>query len=229
MLELHDVERIPVGSDLLASNARAAVHNREHFLDHGVYVLNLMSGPGAGKTTLLERTVDALAPRYRLGVIEGDIQSSYDAERIGHHGVPVHQINTGGACHLDARSIHEALEHFDLRALDALIIENVGNLVCPAEFDLGEQDKVMVLSVTEGHDKPQKYPAMFHAARVMLLNKVDLLPYVDFDVAQAERAARALNLDLEIFRVSARTGEGLDAWYRWLESRIRRSRGLAAH
>ncbi|MCC6521059.1 MAG: hydrogenase nickel incorporation protein HypB [Polyangiaceae bacterium] len=229
MLELHDAEEIPVGADLLATNAKAALHNREHFLGHGVYVLNLMSGPGAGKTTLLERTLDALAPRYRLAVIEGDVQTRHDADRIARHGVPVHQINTGGACHLDARLVHQALDHFELGALDALIIENVGNLVCPAEFDLGEHDKVMVLSVTEGHDKPQKYPVMFHAARALLLNKMDLLPHVDFDVAYAERAARALNLDLEIFRVSARSGEGLDAWYRWLEARIGKARRHLSH
>lgn len=217
-----DHGHIHVGQDILAGNNAAAAHNREHFLRAGVYVLNLMSGPGAGKTTLVERTLEALGPRVRFAVIEGDIQSSEDADRIARHGVPVVQINTGGACHLDARMVHEHLGMFDLQATDALIVENVGNLVCPAEFDLGEHDKVTVLSVTEGDDKPRKYPVMYHVSKAMLVSKVDLLPYVDFDQARAVRDARALNLDLEVFPVSARTGEGMDAWLLWLESRIRR-------
>jgi len=218
---MHD---IAVDTDILASNEAMALHNREHFREHGVYVCNLMSAPGAGKTTLLERTLAQLAPRFRIGVIEGDVQGREDAERIAKLGVPVVQINTGGACHLDARLIHHHLDSFVLDDLDALVIENVGNLVCPAEFDLGEQDKIMLLSVAEGDDKPKKYPVMFHVARVLLLNKMDLLPHVTFDVARAERDARALNLDLEIFRLSARTGEGLDAWCAWLADRIERVR-----
>jgi len=220
---MHD---IAVREEVLGSNEAAAQHNREHFREHRLYVANLMSGPGAGKTALLERAIDALAGRFRIGVVEGDVQGSADAERIARHGVPVVQINTGGACHLDARLVHKHLHALDLDALDVLFIENVGNLVCPAEFDLGEHDKVMVLSVAEGADKPGKYPVMFHVSRVLLLNKVDLLPHVDFDLARAERDARALNLDLEIFRVSARTGEGLDAWHRWLAGRIERARSL---
>ncbi|WP_428266868.1 hydrogenase nickel incorporation protein HypB [Haliangium sp.] len=220
MYQTHDAHSIDLGIDLRAANQSAADHNRDHFLAHQVYVLNLMSAPGAGKTTLLERTIDALAGRWRMAVIEGDVQSRADAERIEQRGVPVVQINTGGACHLDARLIHDHLGGFDLSALDLLVIENVGNLVCPAEFDLGEHDKVMLLSVTEGHDKPEKYPLMFHAARAMLLTKIDLLPHVDFDPDLAERRARALNRELEIFRLSARTGAGLDAWCRWLEARV---------
>ena len=220
---MHD---IAVKEDILASLEEAAAHNREHFRDHRLYVANLMSGPGAGKTALLERTIDALAGRYRIGVVEGDVQGSEDAVRIARHGVPVVQINTGGACHLDARLLHRHLGALDLDALDVLLVENVGNLVCPAEFDLGEHDKIMVLSVTEGADKPSKYPVMFHVSRVLLLNKVDLLPHVDFDLPRAERDARALNLDLEVFRVSARTGEGLEAWFRWLDARIQRTQAL---
>lgn len=216
---MHDVA---VGVDILATNEAVALRNREHFLAHGVYVFNLMSAPGAGKTSLLERTVVALKNKYRIAVVEGDVQGREDADRIARHGVPAVQINTGGSCHLDARLIHERVEAFDLDSVDVLIIENVGNLVCPAEFDLGEHDKIMLLSVAEGDDKPKKYPVMFHVARVLLLNKIDLLPYVSFDPERAERDARALNLDLEIMRVSARTGEGLDAWYGWLEQRIAR-------
>jgi hydrogenase nickel incorporation protein HypB len=219
---MHDVT---VGASLLADNDSAALHCREHLAEHRVYALNLMSAPGAGKTTILERTLAALAGRYRVGVIEGDVQGDHDARRVAKLGVPVVQVNTGAACHLDARQVHAQLDHFHLDELDALIIENVGNLVCPAEFDLGEHDKIMVLSVTEGHDKPRKYPVMFHRARVMLLNKIDLLPHTDFDVDEAIRTARAFNLDLEVFRLSARTGEGIDAWVAWLARRIDRVRG----
>ena len=218
-------QHIHVGQDVLAGNNAAAAHNREHFLQHGVYVLNLMSGPGAGKTTLCEKTLAALSKRYRFAVIEGDIQSSEDADRIAKQGVPVVQINTGGACHLDARMVHDRLGEFDLDNTDVLLIENVGNLVCPAEFDLGEHDKVTVLSTTEGDDKPRKYPVMYHVSKAMLLNKIDLLPYVDFDSDRAVRDATALNLDLEVFPVSARSGEGMDVWLSWLEKRIQRVAG----
>jgi hydrogenase nickel incorporation protein HypB len=214
------MHEIAVKADLLHDNDEAAHHNREHFIEHGVYVFNLMSAPGAGKTTLLEHTVDALKTRFRIAVIEGDLQTSTDADRIAKHGVKALQINTGGACHLDARMIHHHLGDLDLEHLDVLVIENVGNLVCPAEFDLGEHDKVMVLSVTEGHDKPRKYPLMFHVARAMLVNKIDLLPHTDFDLARASRDARAYNLDLEVMPVSARTGEGMKVWFEWLEKRI---------
>ncbi|MBN2798895.1 MAG: hydrogenase nickel incorporation protein HypB [Deltaproteobacteria bacterium] len=218
------MHQIDVGSSILAHNDALAMHNREHFIEEGVYVLNLMSGPGAGKTTILEQTVRALSGKYRIAVIEGDVQTSQDADRVAAAGAPVIQINTGGACHLDARQIHDNLHTFALDALDLLIIENVGNLVCPAEFDLGEHDKVMVLSTTEGADKPSKYPVMFHEARAMLLNKIDLLPYLDFDTEKALRDARALNLDLDIFQVSARTGAGMEGWYAWLEQRIAKVR-----
>lgn len=221
------MHEISIESDILASNEKCAQHNRQHFIEHGVYVLNLMSGPGAGKTTLLEKTIDLMKDRYRIAVIEGDVQTRADADRIEAHGVPVVQINTGGACHLDARLIENVMPRFELDALDLLIIENVGNLVCPAEFDLGEHDKVMLLSVTEGADKPLKYPVMFHVAKALLLTKVDLLPYVDFDVHSALRDARALNLDLEVFEISSKTDSGLDAWCSWVATRIERVKSLS--
>lgn len=216
---MHEVH---VGTNLLAENDLAAQHNRQHFIEHKVYVLNLMSAPGAGKTTLLEKTVSALKEKYKIAVIEGDVQTNEDAERIEKHGVKAIQINTGSACHLDARMIEKQLAELKLDTLDLLIIENVGNLVCPAEFDLGEHDKVMVLSVTEGHDKPKKYPVMFHVVKAMVLNKIDLLEHVDFDVERAKRDSRSLNLDLEIFEVSAKTEAGLSNWLAWIEKRIER-------
>ena len=218
---MHD---IPVQQPLLHDNQMAAHENRRRFDARGIYVANLMSGPGAGKTTLLEQTLGALAGRYRMAVIEGDVQSDADAERIARLDVPVHQINTGGACHLDARQVRDGLDALPLDSLDVLFVENVGNLVCPAEFDLGEHDKVVLLSVPEGDDKPKKYPLMFHVARAMVLNKIDLLPLTDFDRDAAVSDARDLNLDLEVFSVSCRTGEGLEAWTTWLAGRIERVR-----
>jgi hydrogenase nickel incorporation protein HypB len=218
---MHD---IAIHSNILADNESLANVNREVFTSHGVYVVNLMSAPGSGKTSILEKTIQAIGDKFRIGVIEGDVQGHQDAERIERLQIPVIQINTGGACHLDAKQIQENLRAFNLHDLDLLIIENVGNLVCPAEFDLGEHDKVMVLSITEGHDKPRKYPVMFHTARAMLLNKIDLLPHTDFDVQKATHDARALHLDLEIFQISARTGEGISQWVDWLTGRIQKTK-----
>jgi hydrogenase nickel incorporation protein HypB len=212
---------VSVEKDVLHDNARDAKVNRERFAKCGVYVLNLMSGPGAGKTTLLEKTAEALQKRLKLAVIAGDLETRRDADRIGAHGVPVTQINTGGACHIEAHQIARACEQFDLKQIELLIIENVGNLVCPAEFDLGETGKVMILSCAEGHDKPGKYPLMFRESQLMLINKIDLLPYTNFSVDAAIKDARALKPDLEVLKISARTGEGLDAWYRWLEAKAR--------
>ena len=178
-----------------------------------------MSSPGAGKTSLVEKTILGLRDRFRIGVIEGDIQSTYDADRVAALDTPVVQINTGGGCHLDANMIREALASLDLDAIDLLIVENVGNLVCPAEFQIGEDAKVMILSTPEGADKPLKYPLIFQESSVMLLNKIDLLPHLDFDPEKARQAALALNPDLEIFEVSCRTGQGLDAWFAWLAGR----------
>jgi hydrogenase nickel incorporation protein HypB len=201
-----------------------AAANRMRFAAARVHVLNLMSAPGSGKTSLLERTLEAAAGRWRMGVIEGDIQGSADADRVARFGVPVRQINTHGACHLDPRQVETALVGLDLEGLDLLIIENVGNLVCPAEFDLGEEDRVMLLSVAEGHDKPAKYPLMFSTADLLVLNKTDLEDLTGFDRAEALRAAHALNPHLEHLALSCRTGEGLDAWLGWLERRLAHSR-----
>ncbi|MBI5445859.1 MAG: hydrogenase nickel incorporation protein HypB [Deltaproteobacteria bacterium] len=213
---------IAVETDVLAKNDRLAGENRGLFSRKRVFVLNLVSSPGSGKTTILERTLRDLAGRSRFAVIEGDQQTDNDAVRIAATGVPVKQVNTGAGCHLDAHMICHAVDAFDLDRVDVLLIENVGNLVCPASFDLGEDHKVVVLSVTEGEDKPLKYPAMFRHADVMLLNKVDLLPYLDFDAAKCRELARRVNPDILIFEVSSKTGEGMEAWYEWLSSRARK-------
>jgi len=218
---------VPVVRNILQANERLAAENRRLFDDTGIYVINLMSSPGAGKTSLLERTIDGLAGRVRMAVIEGDLQSSYDAERIQRKGVQAVQINTGGGCHLDGNMIQVAMGALDLRDVDLLIIENVGNLVCPAEFNLGEHDKVMILSVAEGDDKPLKYPLMFQISSVLLVNKIDLLPYIECSLETIHERARQLNGRQAVFDVSCRTGEGLDGWLTWLEGRVRAHRKSA--
>ena len=208
--------KVKVVSRILEANDRIAEENRKRFRDAGVYVVNLMGAPGAGKTTLLERTISGLKPKMKVGVIEGDIVGSDDAERIGALDVPVVQINTGGACHLDANMISEVLNELPLKDLDLLIIENVGNLVCPAEFNVGEDRKMMVLSIAEGHDKPLKYPLMFRESSALVLNKMDLLPYMNTDIKKVRNDSLALNPKLNIFEVSCATGAGIDAWTQWL-------------
>jgi hydrogenase nickel incorporation protein HypB len=208
--------KVKVVTRILEANDRIAEENRKRFQDAGVYVVNLMGAPGAGKTTLLERTIKALKPRLRLGVIEGDIVGSDDAERIGALDVPVVQINTGGACHLDANMISEVLDELPLNKLDMLIIENVGNLVCPAEFKVGEEMKMMVLSIAEGHDKPLKYPLMFRESSALVLNKIDLLPYMNTDMNKVRNDSLALNPKLKIFEVSCASGAGIETWATWL-------------
>ena len=212
--------KISVVKNVLDANDRIAQENRALFDDKGLYVINLMSSPGAGKTTLVEATIAALRDRFRIGVIEGDIQDTHDADRIARLEIPVVQINTGGGCHLDGNMVREALPSLDLDQLDLLIVENVGNLVCPAEFKIGENVKIMILSTPEGADKPAKYPLMFQEASVMIVNKMDLMPYVDFDLAKAKKDALGLNPKLSIIEVSCKTGEGLPAWVEWLEGRI---------
>jgi hydrogenase nickel incorporation protein HypB len=214
--------KISVVKNILEANQRIAEENRRRFSASQVLVLNLMSSPGAGKTSLLERTIQILKDEFRVGVIEGDIQSTYDAERIGRTGAPVVQINTGGACHLDSNMVQEALRNLDIKTLDLLFIENVGNLVCPAEFNLGEDFKAMILSVAEGDDKPLKYPLMFHESSLLLINKIDLLPFCDCNPSLMEERALKINPRLVIFRVSCRTGEGLDGWADWLRQQLRR-------
>jgi hydrogenase nickel incorporation protein HypB len=202
--------------DILAANDAIAERNRERFQGRGIFALNLVSSPGSGKTTLLVRTIERLTGVVPVAVIEGDQQTSFDAERIRATGAPAIQINTGKGCHLDARMIETALGRLGPADGSVLMIENVGNLVCPAGFDLGEAHKVVVLSVTEGEDKPLKYPDMFHAASLMLLNKVDLLPYVSFDVAKCIEYARRVNPSIEVMQVSATKGDGMDLWINWI-------------
>lgn len=208
--------KVKVVSRILEANDRIAEENRKRFKEAGVYVANLMGAPGAGKTSLLERTIRELKPKFRIGVIEGDIVGTDDAERIGALDVPVVQINTGGACHLDANMISEVLDELPLKDLDMLIIENVGNLVCPAEFNVGEDMKMMVLSIAEGHDKPLKYPLMFRESSALVLNKMDILPYMNTDIKKVRNDSLALNPKLQIFEVSCATGAGIGAWTQWL-------------
>jgi len=215
---------IRLEADVLGANQRIADRNRAHFAAHGITALNLVSSPGSGKTTLLCATIEALkhrAPGRPLAVIEGDQQTSHDADRIRATGAPAIQVNTGAGCHLDAPMVAAAFDRLPLHAAPAdagglLFIENVGNLVCPAMWDLGEAAKVAVLSVTEGEDKPLKYPDMFAAAKLMVLNKVDLLPHLDFDVARCIDYALRVNPSIEVLLVSARSGQGMDAWLDWL-------------
>lgn len=211
---------IKLVKDILQANEVIAAQNKELFAKKGVYVINLMGGAGAGKTTLLERTIERLKGKRRMAVIEGDIATSRDAERIAAHQIPAVQINTGGECHLDGNMVRVGLEQLNFDRIDLLVVENVGNLVCPAEFNIGEDAKAMVCTVTEGDDKPLKYPLMFQVSSVLLLNKMDLLPHVTFDVDRFRADALKVNPRLEIIPISCSTGEGLDSWLRWLEQRI---------
>ena len=210
--------KVVVKADILGRNESAAAENAALFAQHGIYALNLLGSPGSGKTSLLEQTLKELGTDLRMAVIEGDLFTSKDAVRIEACGAPVVQINTSGGCHLDAAMVAAALDQLDLAALDLLIIENVGNLVCPAEFALGEDAKAVVLSITEGDDKPLKYPLIFKESAAALLNKVDILPYTNFDMASACADIRALHPGIAVLPVSCRTGEGLSAWYAWLRA-----------
>jgi hydrogenase nickel incorporation protein HypB len=207
---------VQIEQDILAKNDGYAARNREWLADRGIFALNLVSSPGSGKTTLLVKTIEALRSAIELTVIEGDQQTTHDADRVRATGVRAIQINTGKGCHLDAHMVGRALERLAPPDDSVLMIENVGNLVCPSSFDLGEAHKVVVLSVTEGEDKPLKYPDMFHAARLMLLNKIDLLPYLDFDVEACLANARRVNPKMAILPISARTGQGMDDWLAWI-------------
>ena len=208
--------QIPVVRNVLEANEKMAAHVRRQLSGRKILTLNLISSPGAGKTSLLERTLRDLAGEFRMAVIEGDLQTDNDARRVAATGAQAVQINTDGGGHLDSNMILTALDNLELDGLDILFIENVGNLVCPVEFDCGEDAKVALLSVTEGDDKPEKYPLLFNLAKAMVLNKVDLLPHVDFDMDRARAFATKLNKDLRVLEVSCRSGEGLDAWYDWL-------------
>ena len=210
---------VQIEQDILGKNDRYAAINRARFEQQSLFVLNLVSSPGSGKTTLLTETLDRIKESRKVAVIEGDQQTANDADRIRETGVQAIQVNTGKGCHLDAHMVGHAMERFEDLKGGLLFIENVGNLVCPAAFDLGEAHKVAILSVTEGEDKPLKYPDMFHAADLMILNKTDLLPYLDFDVERCIDYARQVNPDIQVLQLSARSGEGMDGWVEWLESR----------
>jgi len=221
------VTTISVLQNLLSQNNLQAEHNRAHFDAHKVLVINLMSSPGSGKTALLEATIKRLRGSLKIAVIEGDLETENDAKRIQAQGVPAYQITTGTACHLDAHLVHDALHHMDLENLDLLFIENVGNLVCPASFDLGHHRNVVLLSVTEGDDKPAKYPVMFRAADLMLISKTDLLPFLDdFSPTKAEQNLHNLANDAPVIKFSSKVGEGLDTWIAWLHAEINHYRSL---
>lgn len=207
---------IKVLKNILDANEQMAAGNRAILDGHSVFAVNLMASPGAGKTSLVLETLKGIGDKIRLGVVEGDISSSIDAERIAEENVPVVQINTGGECHLDAGMVRNALENMPLADIDLLLIENVGNLVCPAEFNIGEHLKVVISSIPEGDDKPLKYPAIFLTADAVVINKTDLLPYLQFDTARFSESVRSLNQKVEIFEVSCTTGEGIDRWVSWL-------------
>lgn len=213
---------VTIERKVLEKNDQIAAQNRARFAAQRLFVLNLVSSPGAGKTSLLEQTMDRLRGRVRLGVIEGDVQTDLDATRVARYGVPVVQIVTNGGCHLEARLVQEAADQLDLSQVDLLVIENVGNLVCPATFDLGETMKVVVVSTTEGDDKPLKYPAMFQAASVLVINKMDLLPYVPCDRGALSWNALGINPALRIFETSCTTGTGIAEWCEWLEQEVGR-------
>jgi hydrogenase nickel incorporation protein HypB len=212
--------KVMLTTKILDANERIAEENKKMFKEAGVYVVNLMSSPGAGKTSLLEKTIEAIKDKVRVGVIEGDITGTNDAERIDRFGVPVVQINTEGACHLDANMIANAAKELPLKDLDLLFIENVGNLVCPAEFKVGEDVKVMILSLTEGDDKPLKYPLMFQESSVLIINKIDLKDYLDVSIDKIKKDAQFLNPKIKIFEVSCKTGQGIDEWTNWLLTSI---------
>lgn len=219
---------IQVLEDLLHENDRQADHNRAHFDKHGVFAVNIMSGPGSGKTSLLEATIKALPADVRIAVIEGDLETENDAERIRRHGVAAIQITTGMACHLDAHMVHDALHELDLSGVDILFIENVGNLVCPASFDIGQHSNVLLLSVTEGDDKPEKYPIMVRAADQALITKTDLLPYIEeFSVARARACFSAIRGDLPVIELSTKNGRGMADWLAWLSACIAERRRAA--
>ncbi len=214
------MSRVQVKRKVLKENDRIAEELRNQFSSQRVLTLNLISSPGAGKTSLLEQSLQHFSEDVRTAVLTGDIETENDAERLASYGYPVRQITTGGSCHLDARMIEKGLADLGEDGLDVLFIENVGNLVCPASFDLGEASKIVVLSVTEGDDKPLKYPSTFLKSDLLVLNKIDLLPHVPFDISKARENAKRVHPDIEILEVSCTTGEGVDAWVRWVENRL---------
>ena len=230
---MHQIIDETLGINLLHANQEGADHNRAHFDEWGITCLNVMSSPGAGKTVLLEKTLAALTDSLQIAVIEGDMTTELDADRLRQYGVPVVAINTGRACHLDARMVagglHTLAQRHTPTDLDLVIVENVGNLVCPAEFEVGEHAKVALLSITEGEDKPLKYPVMFREADVLVITKVDLAPYLDVDLSRIEANVREINPQVTIIAVSAKTGTGLEAWFDWVRAAVKPSQMAAAH
>lgn len=212
---------ISIERNILEANDSVAEELKKIFAQSNVLVLNLISSPGSGKTSLLEKTLSDLREEFKMGVIEGDCQTDNDAKRVAATGAKAVQINTDGGCHLDSKMIRDVIKNFDLNDLDILFIENVGNLVCPVEFDCGEDAKIALLSAAEGDDKPEKYPRLFQLAHAMIINKIDLLDYVDFDVAKAAKFGKALNNDIEVFEISCRSKQGLENWYAWLRKQVR--------
>jgi len=209
---------IRIMKNILDRNSNKAEENRKLLEENELLMVNIISSPGAGKTTLLERTCEALGKKFRIGIIEGDVTTDRDAQRLKIFDIPIVSINTEGGCHLDSHSISKAMEHFDLGSLDILFVENVGNLICPSQFDLGETFKVAVVSTTEGDDKPSKYPMIFSEARAVILNKMDLLPYTNFNIESYRSDLRSLNPRIKMFQASASRGEGLSEWLTWLVS-----------
>ncbi|MGB3517727.1 MAG: hydrogenase nickel incorporation protein HypB [Elainellaceae cyanobacterium] len=221
---MHQTFDAALGINLLHANQQGADHNRAHFDQWGITCFNIMSSPGAGKTALLEKTLEAIAPNYQVAVIEGDMTTELDADRLRQYGVPVIAINTGRSCHLDAKMVagglHRLEQDYDPAQFDLVLVENVGNLVCPAEFEVGEHQKVALLSITEGEDKPLKYPVMFQEADCLLITKTDLAPYLDVDIAQIIANVRQMNSHVTIIPISVKTGEGLEDWYEWVRSQV---------
>jgi hydrogenase accessory protein HypB len=215
---------VEVLTKVLDANDRQAQENREHFEEYGVYAINLMSSPGAGKTSLIEATIEALGDSLKIGVIEGDLETDLDAQRVRSKGAPAVQINTGSACHLDAFMVHKGIHQLPLKDLDLVFIENVGNLVCPASYDVGAHLNVVLLSVTEGADKPEKYPVMFRHADLLVITKIDLIPYVDFSIESAIRSARKVKPGMDVIALSCKTKEGLEDWLDYLKFKVRMNR-----
>jgi len=214
---------ITVERKILKKNDDIAAENRQLFKTHNIFTVNLLSSPGSGKTSLLEKTLEKMNDTVRIAVVEGDVQTDNDAQRVARYDVPVVQIVTNGGCHLEAKLVQNALDNFSLDAVQLLVIENVGNLVCPANYDLGEDKKVVMISTTEGDDKPSKYPSMFRVSDILVINKIDLLPYVDFDMQKVRQNALTINPNLDIIELSCKSGEGLNQWIDWLEHNIRKA------
>lgn len=221
-MEVNTLTKVRVFTNILKANENIAQKNREIFNKNNVYTINLMSSPGSGKTSLLEKTIESLKDGLKIAVVEGDLQTTKDAERIEKYNIPVTQINTNGACHLDANMVDCVLDSYNFEEIDLFVIENVGNLVCPAGYDLGEDDRVVMISIPEGDDKPIKYPLIFHNANVLIINKIDLLPYTNFNMLKVKEDALNINPNLKIFEISCQTGEGLENWFIWLKEQVRK-------